>query len=863
MLVGVATQRPPVRLTRLSAVEDFEFESMKYPGKALLLIFLGGCGNLDDRAGDRPPTQSSDAGVATPDQDQDAGARPSEDSGVSTPPGIARWSDPATWGGQVPSAGQSVVVPEGADILLDQNIDLKRLTIFGTLQCAPKDLDLRAEEIMVHGRFVCGIETDRYEHQLKITLVGDRPPDVDREGLGMGTKVLGVMAGGRLEFHGEDRMSWLHLDETVNPGADRITLSGAANWRPGDQIIITSSSQDYQEAEVKTIASIEGRAVTLTSPLSFRHFGEVQVYSNDQRTWTADTRAEVGLLSRNIQIAGDEDSAVQQFGGHIMVMSGSSAYLSGVELTRMGQYAIKGRYPFHWHLAGDIQGQYIRNSAIHDSYNRCITVHGSHNGLIDDNVCFKHVGHGFFLEDGIEQGNVFNHNLGLWTIRPPSEDALLESDWRTGPASDGPSTFWISNGNNVFTNNSAAGSDGLGYWYDTEDAVTGLSADLPEAQGYSPRRSEFGQFKDNTVHSSGMALAICSESSGRPGYNPPGDNGALIENLTVYYGGAGAVWPCGSWHRFVNMKVLDTGTGPRVNFHKAAFVSAFPAFIDESLFVSNSALAADAPQSRSAFGIYDFGTRISNSHFVNYSESLARSPIFSEVGGAVTFMYQGIQNVTRDNSEYLLELAEPSTHHTSGNVIRDVDGSISGRDGRWSIAPNAPLMRDAQCEERSGADDAVLCPYFYGQIQITTPGIRGLPPVAVSRTDVAEISREHQPHEVRTFYKVFVPLNQSEYHHTVDFRDAMSTGSLRDLQRLSLRLTFGLAGDTSMLGLQNLPASARIASADWSLVGSLSALRAHPGRAWFKSGTTIHLKFRASGDSRPFASTSNVDILLD
>ena len=29
------------------------------------------------------------------------------------------------------------------------------------------------------------------------------------------------------------------------------------------------------------------------------------------------------------------------------------------------------RYPIHWHLAGDAKGQYIRNSAIHDTCNRC------------------------------------------------------------------------------------------------------------------------------------------------------------------------------------------------------------------------------------------------------------------------------------------------------------------------------------------------------------------------------------------------------------------------------------------------------------------------------------------------------------
>jgi len=35
------------------------------------------------------------------------------------------------------------------------------------------------------------------------------------------------------------------------------------------------------------------------------------------------------------------------------------------------------RYPIHWHLVGDTQGQYIENSAIHHTFSRCVTVHGT------------------------------------------------------------------------------------------------------------------------------------------------------------------------------------------------------------------------------------------------------------------------------------------------------------------------------------------------------------------------------------------------------------------------------------------------------------------------------------------------------
>ena len=68
----------------------------------------------------------------------------------------------------------------------------------------------------------------------------------------------------------------------------------------------------------------------------------------------------------------------------------------------MGQNLKLARYPIHWHLVGEGKGQYIRNAAIHDTYNRCVTVHGTNNLQVENNVTYNNVGHCFFLEDGIE-----------------------------------------------------------------------------------------------------------------------------------------------------------------------------------------------------------------------------------------------------------------------------------------------------------------------------------------------------------------------------------------------------------------------------------------------------------------------------
>ena len=192
------------------------------------------------------------------------------------------------------------------------------------------------------------------------------------------------------------------------------------------------------------------------------------------------------------------------------------AYVSSVEFFRVGQQNIVARYPFHWHVAGNVNRQYITTCSIRKSFNRCVTIHGSHNALVSGNICYDAFGHGFFLEvkllnligkfrsllkDGVETGNKFNQNLAIRMRRP--RQALIESDLMWGFASKGPASFWISNGNNTYTNNVAVSSEGTGFWYDTDEAPTGMSAGQP----VNPRQSKFGTFSDNRVHNCVMAFS--------------------------------------------------------------------------------------------------------------------------------------------------------------------------------------------------------------------------------------------------------------------------------------------------------------------------------------------------------------------
>jgi hypothetical protein len=52
---------------------------------------------------------------------------------------------------------------------------------------------------------------------------------------------------------------------------------------------------------------------------------------------------------------------------------------TNVHTSNLAQAFLLGRYAIHWHMHGQLQyKQYIRGCAIHHSYQRAVTVHGTH-----------------------------------------------------------------------------------------------------------------------------------------------------------------------------------------------------------------------------------------------------------------------------------------------------------------------------------------------------------------------------------------------------------------------------------------------------------------------------------------------------
>lgn len=392
----------------------------------------------------------------------------------TVPSGVATaWSDPALWGGVLPGADASVVIPAGRTVLLDTSTRIRNLTIEGTLLVAERDLRLEADWMLVRdrGRLQAGTPSAPRRSRLELVLTdGDRSENA----AGMGTKFFGAMAG-VVELHGARKTRWTRLDGTAAPGALSIDVLDATGWQVGDRIAIAPTDFDPDEREVRSVTAIAGRRLTLDSPLQHQHWGRIQTLGSTGEVM--DQRAPVANLSSNIVIRGSTPSDAK-FGGHVMFMGGAVTQLSNIEITQMGQRGGLGRYPIHWHLNGDSPHSYLADSAVHSNFQRGIVVHRANDLTIRNNVVFDTFGHMIFIESSNEQRNVFDGNLVMYGRPIPIADMNPEIAFEHRRGHHNPrgriSGFWISNQNQVFRNNHVAAIHfGIGYWFVEGASLTG------------------------------------------------------------------------------------------------------------------------------------------------------------------------------------------------------------------------------------------------------------------------------------------------------------------------------------------------------------------------------------------------------
>ncbi len=273
-------------------------------------------------------------------------------------------------------------------------------------------------------------------------------------------------------------MTWTFLQETVEKGSNKIKLiEPVPDWPIGSEIVIATTGDKFSpgESEVARIIhkSDDNLVLTLNQTLKFNHLSEKRTVGTGSNSRDIYLRAEVGILTRNVVFKGSNDlsweqfydvpqcpegfnpveNAVQtcflgrygpelgsdQFGAIIFINAPAKlipnepetviARISNLELYYVGQAFRIGRYPLHFHMNGDMPSSYVFECAVHKSFNRATNMHASNYVRIERNVIYDIMGGAYFLEDGVEIGNVFKYNLAVFV---KSSSSLLNEDVTPG-----------------------------------------------------------------------------------------------------------------------------------------------------------------------------------------------------------------------------------------------------------------------------------------------------------------------------------------------------------------------------------------------------------------------------------------------
>jgi cell migration-inducing and hyaluronan-binding protein len=697
------------------------------------------------------------------------------------------WSDASTWsGGAVPQAGGTVTIASGQTVILDVSPPaLNGMTINGKLAFADEsDLELNTEWIMVHGELEIGTEAKPFTHNATITLTDNVK---DEQLMGMGDRGI-MLSGGTLNLHGNRTNTWTKLAATAAAGSTTIEVLDASQWQAGDEIVLASTDYNPRQAERRTIAAISGNSITLNQPLEFMHFGQI--------TFEVDERGEVGLLTRNIKVQASEDAAETYFGGHIMAMVTSKMYVEGVELNRMGQHLELARYPIHWHLVGDGgKGQYIKNAAIHDTFNRCVTVHGTNDLRIENNVTYNIVGHCFFMEDGIEHGNEFVNNLAIQVKCHPTMECVPNNLAANGeidgdrqelrrisfsgehtllPSDNTVAAYWITNPDNSYIDNVAAGADQIGFWFSLPMHPNGAFLGSELSLNTWPRRTPVRAFRGNVSHSNfdGFMIDRHIDEDNTFGLAslpllPLADPTDLesevmethFENLTSYKNRNGGLWGRGDLYVYSNAKFADNAIGMT---QAAGDIGSLPfssrlidsLVVGETENIGNPTTPEEIAYGRSlpkpaipdfpirGYEYYDYRDDVINTTFVNFQDNDLRKTgalsflLFTSAGLSTGSTISGAEFVNAKPVYFPLFDTRFDNDNRGGNAyrtlsFRDLDGSVTGIPDSQVLlhdGENDSVVTDDSCEIHP-TWNAAVCTGDIGRLNLSDS--RGELPAAV------------------------------------------------------------------------------------------------------------------------------------
>jgi hypothetical protein len=402
------------------------------------------------------------------------------------------WSDPATWGGQVPTANSIVrILGEHVVTITDTTAASYSTIVDGKLAFATNvntrlyvtNLEVMAGDMAMGTPGVLEVGTTAEPIAPDVTAeivianspLGATVADPDQYG-------TGVIVFGKVSMHGSLRTpTFMRVATEPRLGATTLSFSEpATGWRVGDRIVLPDT-RHIKESEVtpaggwvnavnqweeRTVQSIspDGLLIGLNAALQYDHLGARDLNGVLQFL------PHVGNLARNVIVRSEISGGTR---GHMLATHRADVDIRYTLFRHLGRTRYVpldnttnhiGRYPLHiHHLSGPLPvpdngyqftlvGNAVDGGTAATQLKWGIAVHGSHYGILQDNVVYNYNGAAIATEDGSESYNVFNHNFVLRGMGEPN-DSVSEARMALGTEGVG---FWFRGPNNYVTNNVAA-----------------------------------------------------------------------------------------------------------------------------------------------------------------------------------------------------------------------------------------------------------------------------------------------------------------------------------------------------------------------------------------------------------------------
>lgn len=213
---------------------------------------------------------------------------------------------------------------------------------------------------------------------------------------------LWVTAPGTLDAAGAPKLAWARATGAVPAGATKVELDqDPVGWQVGDEVAICPTRRPdgskvrdthYQEFDLRTIAAVSGRTVTLSAATTFEH-PAVDVGRGKVMT------AEVLNLTRNVRIEGTPEGRA-----HVWIHPEVPQVISHVAIRhvgpRKGGEPVLGRYGLHFHRAEDAtRGSLVQGVVVRDCGNRGFVPHSSHGITFRDCIAYGMDKQGYWWDD--------------------------------------------------------------------------------------------------------------------------------------------------------------------------------------------------------------------------------------------------------------------------------------------------------------------------------------------------------------------------------------------------------------------------------------------------------------------------------